>query len=698
MASITVDRRYVRGRRCPVCDGADNDPRGVDRRCFGFLSEDGDFAHCSREERAGSLKLHDGSQTYGHRRAGPCGCGVQHSDPTPAAAQEQRRIVAEYDYHDESGQVLYQVVRFEPKAFRQRRRDPDNPSRWFWSLDGVRRVLYHLDRVLEADPSTTVYVVEGEKDVHALESLGLLATTNPQGAGKWQAVADCANAALAGRSVVVISDRDKPGRKHAADVVAKLSGATSQIRSIELPNAHDAADWVRAGGTADQLEALLAAPLPSASTSPDLDPTQDFDRDEDHKIYHSQKNIKLAIAKLGVKLRYNLMALRSEINGMTGFGPDFGDAEMDRLWCLIDENFQFRIGYDLYRRIVEDSARRDSYHPVRDYLAALQWDSVKRIDTWLSVYAGATDSKYTRAVGRLILVAAVRRVRQPGCKFDEMVVLESEEQGKFKSSALRALAVQDEWFTDQLPLGENNRTMMEATGGRWIVECGELNGMNKADEKWLKNYLAAQSDHGRPAYARKDITVKRQFVAFGTTNETGDYLVDHTGNRRFWPVLVSEFKIKDITDNRDQIWAEAAHYESKGESIRMDQSLYADAAIEQEKRRQRSPFELVLAESLRSWEGKILVVDTWRLAGIPSNRPTTQPEMAAVGRAMKALGWKHGNHRVNGSKPATYSKGNSDSWVRARWNKDRSSWNPEIGEPSFEHQGGANEPEEMNAP
>lgn len=217
------------------------------------------FAHCSREEHAGGIKQSPGSQTFGHRLAGPCGCGVQHSEPERAQPVE-RRIVATYDYRDESGELLYQVVRFEPKTFRQRRPDPAHPSSWLWNLEGVRRVLYHLDRVLEAEPSQTVYVVEGEKDVEAIEKLGLVATCNPQGAGKWAAVADCAARALAGRTVVVIADADDKGRAHAADVAQRLTGVAASVRTLELPGAKDAADWIRAGGTAEQLEALAAAP------------------------------------------------------------------------------------------------------------------------------------------------------------------------------------------------------------------------------------------------------------------------------------------------------------------------------------------------------------------------------------------------------------------------------------------------------
>lgn len=277
--AVHAERRYVRGRRCPICNGADSDSRGAERRCHGFLSADG-YAHCSRDEHAGTLKLSEGSNTYGHRLAGPCGCGTMHGEATPpeaSAASGRRslgRIVAEYDYHNESGALVYQVVRFDPKAFRQRRPAPNGGERWIWDLKGTRRVLYHLDRVIEADPERVVYVVEGEKDVEALEALGLVATCNPQGAGKWSKVADCASTALKGRRVVVIADADDVGRRHAADVETQLRGVAASVRVIEPPRGKDAADWITAGGTVEEIEATAAsAAAEVASDAPVVGPT-----------------------------------------------------------------------------------------------------------------------------------------------------------------------------------------------------------------------------------------------------------------------------------------------------------------------------------------------------------------------------------------------------------------------------------------
>lgn len=202
---------------------------------------------------------------------------------------------------------------------------------------------------------------------------------------------------------------------------------------------------------------------------------------------------------------------------------------------------------------------------VRDYLDALVWDGVPRIDRWLVEYAGVEDSAYVRAVSRAFLIAAVRRVRQPGCSFDTMLVLEGA-QGTGKSAALRILAISDDWFTDDVPMGSQD--VIEATAGKWIVEMSEIEGMGQGDVAALKAFLSARVDVGtRPAYQREAPKVPRHFVIVGTTS-AAEYLKDSTGNRRFWPVHVSRsFDLDRLRADRDQLWAEAAAAEAKDEPI-----------------------------------------------------------------------------------------------------------------------------------
>ena len=256
MSSVDRQQRYSRNRRCPICDGCEQDPRGKGKRCIGYRSADGQWARCSRPELAGSLDLEASSETYVHKLAGACKCGAQHG-----AGREPDDIEATYDYRDEGGHLLFQVVRKTGKKFVQRR--PSGPD-WIWKLDGCRRVLYRLPELLAADVSKTVYIVEGEKDVETLERRGYLATTNPGGASKWHVVSEHARQVLAGRSVVVIADDDpvdpktgkSKGREHAKQVAADLQRVARSVRLVRCPSTKDITDHFAASGTIEQLEDL----------------------------------------------------------------------------------------------------------------------------------------------------------------------------------------------------------------------------------------------------------------------------------------------------------------------------------------------------------------------------------------------------------------------------------------------------------
>lgn len=192
------------------------------------------------------------------------------------------KITALYDYVDENGELVFQVVRKEPKAFSQRRRavEGDDPAHidrdgWVWKATGLRQVPYRLPELQEAiGRDQTVFVVEGEKDVNNLWKRNIPATTNRGGAGKWP---DDLNDFFRGADVVIVPDNDEPGRKHAAKVGAALNGLAGSVRVLNLPGLAekgDVSDWLAAGGTAEEFYRLaetiarpfgeISAELPSA--------------------------------------------------------------------------------------------------------------------------------------------------------------------------------------------------------------------------------------------------------------------------------------------------------------------------------------------------------------------------------------------------------------------------------------------------
>lgn len=169
--------------------------------------------------------------------------------------RERETIETIYSYRDEKGRELYQVVRMKPKSFRQRHKVGRD---FVWNLDGVRRVPYHLDK-LAANPKSPVAITEGEKDVDALTAIGLLATCNSGGAGKWELEFGYI---LRGRKVAIFPDNDEPGLAHAASVAGSAIywGAESvRIVSLGGEKKSDVSDFLKTHKKDELLKAISAA-------------------------------------------------------------------------------------------------------------------------------------------------------------------------------------------------------------------------------------------------------------------------------------------------------------------------------------------------------------------------------------------------------------------------------------------------------
>lgn len=230
---------------------------------------------CSRESvvRALGLKMSDlfadenrqqaGSQRPSNKSGGTVK-GKQGGKPGGKPPWE-KPILATYDYTDESGRLLYQVVRHPPKPtgekdFSQRHKTVENGSaKWAWNLKGVEPTIFKLPKVIEAiRQDVTVYIVEGEKDVLSMEALGFVATCNSGGAGKWR---ESFSKYFGDSKVIILPDNDDRGREHARLVASTLKETATEIRILDLPGLPqkgDVSDWVESGGTREKLDSLIA--------------------------------------------------------------------------------------------------------------------------------------------------------------------------------------------------------------------------------------------------------------------------------------------------------------------------------------------------------------------------------------------------------------------------------------------------------
>lgn len=281
------------------------------------------------------------------------------------------------------------------------------------------------------------------------------------------------------------------------------------------------------------------------------------------RIIGDERNIVLALRhapELAGLVSFNEFALRLELTR----SPPWRIASATETWCESDDTalLTWLQANDVpvrARGSVSDAvalvARDYSRHPVRDYLEGLAWDKRPRVNSWLPEFLGArADPTYLSAVGRKILVSAVARILNPGCQVDHVLVLEGA-QGIGKSATARALAVDREWFTDDMPDVHTKDAALQLSG-RWIIELAELAALRRSEIEGMKAFITRPVDVYRPPYARHAVAVPRQCVFIATTNEMR-YLRDPTGNRRFWPVRCGSIDVLALSLYRDDLWAEA---------------------------------------------------------------------------------------------------------------------------------------------
>ncbi|WP_247355780.1 virulence-associated E family protein [Bradyrhizobium sp. 160] len=516
-----------------------------------------------------------------------------------------------------------------------------------------------------------VIVVEGEKCRDALA--GETGRTVVSWAGGTQGVQHTDWTPLAGRNVVIW-----PGADQSADQIASvLTGLKCTVRFLAATNETSlpsVADAIRSGWDKARLDTFMRetvrpwsppAPPPAEPADEAIAPAGPLERPmaakparvaevtEFKRVDRSNERVGqiLGVERFDVEIeawledrgwlvKLNRLSGELEIHLAGGIVP------------MTDERLaeiRFTVAYaangkepakDKIADAVALIGERRSYHPVRDYLAGLRWDGVERLDEWLMKYAGAEDTPLNRAFGRKILSAAVRRVMQPGAKFDAMLVLEGA-QDLGKSSLVRALCRDENWFTDQLEVGADAKVTIEKTSGSWIVEMPELDGMGRRDTNRVKSFITTTRDRSRLAYGRYAVTRDRQFVLFGTTNES-HYLSDLTGNRRFWIVRSTKADPAGLAEIRDQLWAEAVAAEPN-ENLWLEVDLKSAAAKITREASDFGPWLEILGSRIPEGPLKIRVVDVWKLVGFDSPESInklTKVHHSHIKAAMAGLGFE----------------------------------------------------------
>jgi hypothetical protein len=344
-------------------------------------------------------------------------------------------------------------------------------------------------------------------------------------------------------------------------------------------------------------------------------------------------NARRALRVLGIDCRYDRFHDKLLVNGESG--------NLDHLALALRQTIHKAYRFDPGTKNTLDAliqlCKENEFDPVADYLNGLAWDGTPRLDRWLTTYLGAEDTELNREFGRIAPIAAVRRVRRPGVKFDPIIVLEGP-MGTEKSKAIETLAGIEN-FSDQTILGARDREQQELLAGVWLFEIAELSNIRKTEVEHIKAFASRTHDRARPAYGRTRVDQPRRCILFATTNDDR-YL--KMADRRFWPVRTATINIGALRRDRDQLWAEAAQRESEGASIVLDRNLWDAARVEQEAREERDPWDDVLAETVGTVEqGEERVSSTDLLGLVLGIHISKQRDLdyKRLGRCMRRLGW-----------------------------------------------------------
>ena len=281
-------------------------------------------------------------------------------------------------------------------------------------------------------------------------------------------------------------------------------------------------------------------------------------------------------------IRYNELWARAEVHEVVNGNISirgWNDADEARSMFFIENTFGIysKEKHSAALRILFDERR---YNPLRDIVDALEWDGKNRVEHFLTKWAKCEDSVYVREVSRLIFAGGIHRLYAPGTKFDDVPILIGVKQGEGKSTLVRWLAINDVYY-GEINIIEGQQAI-EQLQGKWICEIGELLALTKnKEQEAAKAYITRAIDSYRKPYEKNVSEFPRRCIFIGSTNDS-QFLIDKTGNRRYYPVEVHS-DAYDLYKHEDecreyilQCWAEARERYKAGKMPNFADERYVD--------------------------------------------------------------------------------------------------------------------------
>jgi putative DNA primase/helicase len=567
---------------------------------------------------------------------------------TPAV----RSVLAEtYNYTDADGVLLFQVCRYEPKTFRQRRPDDSARGGWSWTVKGVQQVPFRLPQMLAA-PEEIIFIVEGEKDANALAALGLIATCNAGGAGKWP---DALAQHFAGRRVVVLPDNDSAGRDHANVVALKLRGIVADVRILELPGLPekgDVSDWLTAGGDAAELLAHVNAArivrAPAADVA-DIHNMQAVDGmswphlSDKMQPLNTRPNLQHMLRNYGITARYNVIKKDMVITHPAQYGSADG-ARAKAVNTILSLCALNRLPKTEATAFLSDIADDHQYNPITEFIQSVRWDGRSRFDDLLATVTTREgfDRDLLSLLMRRWLISAVAAAAKPSGFWSKGVLVFQGDQSLGKTAWFRSLlpdSMRDLVKVDAHIDPANKDSIISAVS-HWLVELGELDGtLRKADIARLKGFVSQDVDQFRKPYGSAEEKFQRRTVFFASVNPE-QFLADDTGNVRWWTVPVAGIDYEHRIDVQ-QLWAEVFSWFVNGERWWLDGSEEKRLEQRNAAHQQGDPWHGLIVKYLDSNKSLSSVTSNDVLSealSIDAGRRTRADQMR-VAAVLKHMGW-----------------------------------------------------------
>lgn len=343
-------------------------------------------------------------------------------------------------------------------------------------------------------------------------------------------------------------------------------------------------------------------------------------------------------------------------------GTAWTDDDALRAAKWLSEKYQINAPVNTIHEAVRTVALYNPYHPVREYLNSLTWDKKERIhnfflgDVVVTEKEDDQDDRYLKNIAEKFFISAVARVFKPGCKMDNMIVLEGE-QGIGKSPLCAILG--GEWFSDDFGTSNiKDKDAVISLMGKWIIELPEMYAHRKADTDHYKSFLSRQIDRVRPHYGRVIQDFPRQCVLIGSTNRY-EYLFDETGGKRFWPVHCKQINLKRLSKIRDQLWAEALYMYKQGKTWHFeDESMLKMLGSRASERFIRDEWETDVVNWLTELEDSAVFTgrDIWTQCFGYEIKDFSRREQGRVSNILRRLGYRRQTIRLDGKVTKGYKK------------------------------------------